>query len=163
MSREKTKLIFDCIFYGIIIVGIMFSAISFFKPNMLKNYKDNDNDLIVNEKTYNELNQCLENYISTAIYKNKFKLKSMLYYSLSKNDRDINELSNKLQNFKGNDVLIKDIYMIKENIYKCYFFKEKVNNIYMAMTEKANKEDMYSVIIELNPSNETFIVLSGIM
>ena len=150
MMTNKTK-------YLIIIFLLIVYLLLLIYPSIIFNNKESADNKIVDIDIYNELAQCANSYISSILAKDYKQTNNINTLFNKKDISKLDILNNELSYLNLEKLIIKEIYELDKNVYKCYFLKEVGNNVYSNMFENISKDNMNSITIRLY--EDRFVVL----
>lgn len=158
MEHRKVAFKFLNLIFWIVILIILFSRVYYlFEPKIVKYY--NDNNVIFDEKILNELADCTTIYMNKIINKQYFKANNLNMLLNRKTDVEFDNIYDKIKTYKNYKIIIKEIYKLRDETYRCYFIIQDRDNPDINYLSKLDKSTMNCIVINLDTNNFKFKVL----
>ena len=143
----------------VIILLLIIYLISLLMPSIVLNNKEDAQRLINSDNMYNDLLQCIEIYIEDIFNNKYFNVNQKNTISNYKSNSEIDSLKIRMSYLKNEPIVIKKIYQLDNNVYKCYFLKESNSDIILNKYSEISNTDMNYITIRLYKDLEQFKII----
>ncbi|MEG1008637.1 MAG: hypothetical protein RSE41_03875 [Clostridia bacterium] len=160
-SKFQITKILNYLFSIAIVIFLILLITRLFEPITLNIIPDKHS--ISEDGLVNELTDCTNTYISSIKNKQYIKANSMNYFLNKKSDEDYNNMRMEIMKVKEPKIIIKEIFLLKNETYRCYYLiKDKTNNS-IENLNSFDKKNMNVITIKLDTSNSTFKIITDLL
>jgi|GEM_PF-2951949 len=159
-SKERIYYIFNKIFWIVVILIFLNGLYYFFEPKLVALFKDKE--VVTNANTVNELSDSIKQYVDSINYKHYIKANINCSYLNRKTTAKYDEIYNKINTNSEYKIILKYVYKITNNTYRCYALiqdVEKDDYKYITNPEGIDIKSMYQFTVRLDLKNTTFKII----
>lgn len=113
--------------------------------------------LVQDYEIYSELMQCIDGYVNNILAENYMSVNLTNSIDNYKTANQITELKESLIYLQDAEMILKKVYIIADEVYKCYFLSEysDVEDKYGEVSE----DKMNNIVIKLESDTSTYTVI----
>lgn len=146
------------VFWTVALSIIFIILYNVFESSVIKLLKDKHS--INSENIINELAECTSIYLGTIKNNQYVKANNINVFLNRKANHEYDNIKEKLEKTSDYKVILKEIYKLSDETYRCYFLIKDKKDDNISYLNKMNKDEMDGVIVlKLNTKDSTFNVL----